>query len=155
MQEAAAHATKVCRCYGYPVRETLTPNPHRFHKPNQINPKGMLCTQAAAAPDGAKVEAGDKQKARKGCPRPSNAPRPVVRTYQKSTASFIISVHELLVVCGINDVVGKVDQELSKTALGSSIIPQNGGESSITKRLRQTLAERLTGASVIAQAVQN
>jgi hypothetical protein len=82
----------------------------------------MLCTQAAA-PNGAKAEAVDIQKARKGCPGPMNIPRPVVRTYQRATALLVISVHELLVVCSINDIIGKVDQELSKTALSSSIIP--------------------------------
>ena len=31
-------------------------------------------------------------------------------------------VHELLIVRGIDDVVGEVDQELSKTALGGRIV---------------------------------
>jgi hypothetical protein len=32
-------------------------------------------------------------------------------------------VHELLIVGSIDDVIGKVDQELSETALGGRVIP--------------------------------
>lgn len=84
-----------------------------------------------------------------------DTPGAFVRTNQKATTSFVISVHELLVVCSINDVVGKVDQELSETTLGSGIIPQNRGESSITQWLGKALAECLTSASVIAQTIQS
>lgn len=34
-------------------------------------------------------------------------------------------VHELLVVGGIDDVVGEVDQELSKTALSGCVVSKN------------------------------
>lgn len=64
-----------------------------------------------------------------------------------------MSVHELLVVCGINDIVGKVDQELRKATLRSSIVSQNGGEGGIAEGLGEALAERLTSAGIVAQAV--
>jgi len=44
-------------------------------------------------------------------------------------------VHELLVVGGIDDVVGEVDQELSKTALSSCVVSENRGEGGVAERL--------------------
>jgi hypothetical protein len=64
-------------------------------------------------------------------------------------------VQELLVVRGINDIVGKVDQELSETALGGGIVAQNGGEGSIAEGFGQALAECLSCAGVVTQAISN
>lgn len=94
----------------------------------------MLRTQATV-PNGVKAEAVDIQKARKGCSGPLDIPRPIVRTCQRASASFAISVHELLVICRVDNIVGEIDQELSKAALGGSVVPQNRGESSISERL--------------------
>jgi hypothetical protein len=61
-------------------------------------------------------------------------------------------MHELLVIRGIDNVVGEVDQELSKTALGGRVVSQNRREGGVTERLWQALAERFTSAGVVAQA---
>lgn len=81
----------------------------------------MLLTEAAV-PNGVKAEAVDIQKARKGCSG-LNIPRPIVRTYQRASASFVILVHELLVICRIDNIVGEIDQELSKATLGGGVVP--------------------------------
>jgi hypothetical protein len=58
-----------------------------------------------------------------------------------------------LVVLSIGDGVAEVDQQLRQAALGRSVITEDVGESRITQRLRQTLAQCLTSAVVVAESV--
>jgi hypothetical protein len=73
--------------------------------------------------------------------------------FHRGFRQHAILVHELLVVCCVHDVVGKVDEQLSKAALGGRIVAQNRREGGIAERLGQALAERLASASVVAQAI--
>lgn len=52
----------------------------------------------------------------------------------------------------VDNAVGEVDQELGEAALRGSIVAEDGGESSVTKWLWETLAKGLASASVVAEA---
>lgn len=52
----------------------------------------------------------------------------------------------------VDNAVGEVDQELGEAALRGSIVAQDRGECSVTKRLWETLAKSLACARVVAEA---
>ena len=60
-------------------------------------------------------------------------------------------MHQLLIVGGIDDVIGEVDEKLSKAALRRSIVPQDRGEGGITKWLRKALPKGFASAGVVAK----
>jgi hypothetical protein len=62
-----------------------------------------------------------------------------------------ISVHELLVVGRIDNVVGEVDQQLRETAFGGCVVTEDWGEGRVSKRLGKALAQGLTSTSVVTQ----
>lgn len=61
-------------------------------------------------------------------------------------------MHQLLVVCSVDDVVGEVDQQLGEAALSGRIVAKYRRESGIPKGLRKALTQSLASASIIAQA---
>jgi hypothetical protein len=62
-------------------------------------------------------------------------------------------MHQLLAGGRLNDVIGEVDQELSKATLRSGIVAEYGGERGIAEGFREALTEGFAGASVIAKSV--
>lgn len=61
---------------------------------------------------------------------------------------YIVQELKTLVVV-VDNAVGEVDQELGEAALRSGIVAEDRGESGITKRLWEALAEGLAGASIV------
>lgn len=53
----------------------------------------------------------------------------------------------------VRDVVGQVDEELCKAALGSCVVAEDGGEGGVPKGLGQTLSQSLPGPAVVTQAI--
>jgi len=94
-----------------------------------------MSSTRTAAPNEAKAEARNIQKAKERYSRSSKVPVPDVQRRCFVLPLACLLVHELLVVGGIDDVVGEVDQELSKTALSGCVISKNRGEGGITERL--------------------
>jgi hypothetical protein len=60
-------------------------------------------------------------------------------------------MHELLIVGSIHDVIGEIDQKLSETTLGRSVVSKNRREGGVAERLWKALTKCLTSASVITQ----
>ncbi len=56
-----------------------------------------------------------------------------------------------LVVLGIADCVAEIDEKLSQTALGGSIISKHIGKCGVAQWFRKTLSQRLTSSIVVTQ----
>ena len=97
-----------------------------------------MSSTRTAAPNEAKAEARNIQKAKERYSRSSKVPVPDVPDVQRRCFVLPIAcllVHELLVVGGIDDVVREVDQELSKTALSGCVVSKDRGEGGVAERL--------------------
>lgn len=56
--------------------------------------------------------------------------------------------------CAFRDIVGEVDEELSKASLGGCIVTENGGKGGIAERFGKALTQGFSGSAIVAQAAK-
>jgi hypothetical protein len=76
----------------------------------------------------------------------------IVTTLSVSAPAPFLLVKERLVVCGVLDIVRKVDQELCKATLSGCIVAEDRGKGCVTERLGKTLPKSLTSTGIVAES---